>query len=216
MRHAAIESSDWQALCASSRARADRVVVACRPMDWHVSVVVVAAVVFGLFVLYKFRPLLGGTGASAGPADLRDARRRLTQATSDAQRLEAILAAGDACARTVGLGGGASSYYFRAMRLAPASAEIVDHAAKGLVRRPRILETLLWRRLGAEPWTGDYADSTRAALRQLIAIYTGTRKSPLRARAIERALASLETRSLEVQAAISARDVADSASAMKH
>ncbi|MEO8874354.1 MAG: hypothetical protein ABI461_02105, partial [Polyangiaceae bacterium] len=174
-----------------------------------------AAAIFGLFVLYKFRPVFEGNGSGAGPAELREARKRLTQATSDTERLEAILAAGDACARTVGLGGGASSYYFRAMRLAPTSAEIVDHAAKGLARRPRILETLLWRRLGAEPWTGDCANATRAAIRQLIAIYTGNRKSALRARAMERALASLQSQELEARVAISAQDVAESASSIK-
>jgi hypothetical protein len=162
-------------------------------MDWQVVSVVVAAVIFGLYVLYKFRPFFGEAGGGAGRGDLREARARLTKATSDAERLEALLAAGDACARTVGLGGGASSYYLRAMRLAPTSDEVVLHAAQNLERRPRILETLLWRRLGAEPWTGDHAKATRAALRQLISIYTTKRRSALRARAMERALAAIET-----------------------
>ena len=161
-------------------------------MDWHVSVVV-AAVIFGLYVLYKFRPIFGERGGGAGRGDLRAARARLTKATTDAERLEALLAAGDACARTVGLGGGASSYYLRAMRLAPSSEQIVDQASQELARRPRILETLLWRRLGSEPWGGDSTNATRAALRQLIAIYTTTRRSALRARAMERALAALDT-----------------------
>jgi hypothetical protein len=160
-------------------------------MDWHVSVVV-AAVIFGLYVLYKFRPIFGERGGGAGRVDLRAARARLTKATTDAERLEALLAAGDACARTVGLGGGASSYYFRAMRLAPSSENVVDQASKALARRPRILETLLWRRLGSEPWDGASTNATRAVLRQLIAIYTTTRRSALRARAMERALAVLD------------------------
>jgi len=145
-----------------------------------------------LYVLYKFRPIFGEGGGVGGRAELRDARARLTKATNDGERLEALLAAGDACARTVGLGGGASSYYFRAMRLAPASSEVVEHAARGLARRPRILETLMWRRLGTESWTGEHASATRAALKQLIAIYTTKRRSALRARAMEKALLALE------------------------
>jgi hypothetical protein len=160
-------------------------------MDWQVSVAATAAI-FGLYILYKFRPFFGERGGGgAGRIDLRDARTRLANATTDAERLEALLAAGDACARTVGLGGSASSYFFRAMRLAPGSATIVEHAATALARRPRILETLLWRRLGSEPWSGESADATRAALRQLISIYTTTRRSALRARAMERALENL-------------------------
>jgi hypothetical protein len=172
-------------------------------MDWQVVSVGAAAVIFGLYVLYKFRPFFGEAGSSAGRGELRDARARLAQATNDAERLEALLAAGDACARTVGLGGGASSYYFRAMRLAPANEEVVTRAARGLERRPRILETLMWRRLGTEPWTGEHAKATRAALRQLISIYSTKRKSALRARAMERALSALEateTKSPEKQA----------------
>jgi hypothetical protein len=161
-------------------------------MDWQLSVVA-AAVIFGLYVLYKFRPIFGKRGTGAARVELRAARARLAKATTDAERLEALLAAGDACARTVGLGGGASSYFFRAMRLAPSSATTVDHAATALARRPRILETLLWRRLGAESWNGESADATRAALRHLIAIYTTTRRSALRARAMERALESLSS-----------------------
>ncbi|MEO7110853.1 MAG: hypothetical protein ABI183_10475 [Polyangiaceae bacterium] len=163
----------------------------------------VAAGIFGLYVLYKFRPFFGEAGSGAGRGDLREARLRLTKATNDAERLDALLAAGDACARTVGLGGGASSYYFRAMRLAPANDEVIVHAARNLERRPRILETLLWRRLGTEPWTGEHTKATRAALRQLISIYTTKRRSALRARAMERALAALEatdTKSPEKQA----------------
>lgn len=187
----------------SNAPRGKRVVVlACPTMDWHVSVVV-AAVIFGLYVLYKFRPFFGEAGGGAGRGELREARARLTKATTDTERLEALLAAGDACARTVGLGGGASSYYFRAMRLAPANDEIISHAARGLERRPRILETLMWRRLGTEPWTGEHAKATRAALRQLISIYSTKRRSALRARAMERALAAIEitdTKSPEKQA----------------
>ncbi len=184
-------------------------------MDWQVSVVV-AAVIFGLYVLYKFRPILGERGAGSGRAELRDARARLTKATTDAERLDALLAAGDACARTVGLGGGASAYYFRAMRLAPTSDQVVEHVAQGLARRPRILETLLWRRLGAEPWTGESTNATRAVLRQLIAIYTTKRRSALRARAMENALSAIEANDAKSAEKQADREQLSAAGALKH
>lgn len=160
-------------------------------MDWQIAMVV-AAVVFGLFVFYRFRPLLGGRAGGPVAVELKEARARLSKASTDAEKTEALAAAGDACAKTVGLGSAASSYYLRAMRLSPTSDALVERAAAGLSRRPRTLETLMWRRLGAEPWTGESANATKAALKQLIAIYTQKRRSALRARMAERALEAME------------------------
>ena len=161
-------------------------------MDWQLSLVL-AAVVFGAFVLYKFRPALGDRVKRPGRAELKDARDRLAKATTDAEKAAALADAGDACARTVGLGGEASSYYMRAMRLEPKSASLVERAAQGLARRPRLLETLLWRRLGAEPWMNDHRDATRATLTHLHAIYTKSRRSMMRAKMVERALEAIDS-----------------------
>ena len=160
-------------------------------MDWQLSLVL-AAVVFGAFVLYKFRPAIGDRAKKPGRAELKEARDRLEKATTDAEKAAALADAGDACARTVGLGDAAASYYLRAMRVEPKSESLVDRAAHGLARRPRILETLLWRRLGAEPWMGDHRDATRAALRHLHAIYTKSRRSMMRAKMVERALEAID------------------------
>lgn len=160
-------------------------------MDWHWSVLVAAAL-FGAFVLYRFRPAIGDRAKKPGRAELKEARDRLAKAKNDAEKSDALAAAGDACARTVGLGGAASSYYLRAMRLAPKSADLVDRAAQGLARRPRLLETLMWRRLGMEPWLGDHRAATQAALRQLHVIYTKTRRSVMRAKMVERALEEID------------------------
>ncbi|HEX7664453.1 MAG TPA: hypothetical protein VF407_08085 [Polyangiaceae bacterium] len=160
-------------------------------MDWQLAIVV-AAVVFGLFVFYRFRPLLGGRAGGPVGVELKEARARLAKAANDTEKTEALAACGDACAKQIGLGGAASSYYLRAMRLSPTSEALVERAATGLARRPRTLETLMWRRLGAEPWTSGSADATKAALKQLIAVYTGKRRSALRARMAERALEAME------------------------
>ncbi len=161
-------------------------------MDWQLSVEL-AAVVFGAFVLYRFRPAIGGDTKKPGRGVLKEARDRLANAKNDAEKSDALAAAGDACARTVGLGGAASSYYLRAMRLAPDSVELVDRAAQGLARRPRLLETLMWRRLGMEPWLGEHRAATQAALRQLHVIYTKSRRSVMRAKMVERALEAIDT-----------------------
>ena len=55
---------------------------------------------------------------------------------------------------TLGGMGSALGFYLRTMRAHPASAEVVERAARTLSRRPRALESLLWRRLGAEGWRG--------------------------------------------------------------
>lgn len=159
-------------------------------MDWHLPVAI-AAVLFGVFVLFRFRPLVGGVSQKAARGELKEARARLANAKTDAERVEALLAAADACARTVGLAGAASSYYLRAMRVAPDRTDLVERAAAGLARRPRLLETLLWRRLGAEPWTGPHADATRAVLKELLALYGNRRRSQLRLRMVERALEAI-------------------------
>jgi hypothetical protein len=77
------------------------------------------------------------------------------------------------------------------MRANPSSSEIVERAAKGLARRPHALESLLWRRLGAEPWTGNARPAALAALRHLVGLYAGPLHHGTRARALEFALAAL-------------------------
>jgi hypothetical protein len=71
------------------------------------------------------------------------------------------------------------------MRTNPRSESIVERACNGLARRPRALESLLWRRLGAEVWTGVGEASARRALRELGLLYAGPLRNPARARAME-------------------------------
>ena len=157
--------------------------------DWHVPLVIAAAV-FGAFMLWKVRPAALSGGGGAMRAALRDAQRRIEEAKDDVARAAALCDAADAAARAMGPAR-AVGFYLRAMRLEPASAEFIDRAAKSLARRPRALESLLWRRLSAEPWTGASTLAARAALRHLAALYAGPLHNQIRARALEHALASL-------------------------
>ena len=160
--------------------------------DWHLLVVITAAL-FGAFVIYKFRPALGiGVGFRPGERKkVLAAKARLDAAKTDAERSQALAEAADACTRGGGSRSAAIGYYLRAMRLEPTSKELVDRAAAGLARRPRALESLLWRRLGSDPWFGATGPAARAALYHLAALYSGPLKSAIRARALEHAAAAL-------------------------
>src|SRR5262245_58335998 len=159
-------------------------------MDWHLPLVISAGV-FVLYLLWRLRPSFDGPRDGSSRAALNAAKKRVETAQTQEERALALCDAADAC--VAGLGGASSAigYYLRAMRVNPRSAELVDRAAKGLARRPRALESLLWRRLGAERWAGGGEAAARAALRQLQALYAGALRNPQRARAMEFALEAL-------------------------
>jgi hypothetical protein len=80
------------------------------------------------------------------------------------------------------------------MRTDPTSDELVTRAAAALVRRPRALESLLWRRLGSDTFSAERKPAALAALRALAAVYAGSvgsLRSRSRARAIEHILLAM-------------------------
>jgi hypothetical protein len=162
-------------------------------MTWNLPLVVTTGV-FVLFLLYRLRPAMPGTRRGGAGVALREAKKRIEEAKNDAARALALADAGDACARSVGRTTGAVGYYLRAMRTNPTSAALVERAAIALARRPHALESLFWRRLGAEAWTGDRELAARAALAQLVRLYDGPLKNRVRARAIDKALAAIPAR----------------------
>jgi hypothetical protein len=161
-------------------------------MDWQVPLVISAAV-FGAFLLWKMRPSFGARGdRNSGRIALRQAKTRIEAAKTDEERALALCDAGDASAAAIGGGNSAIGYYLRAMRTNPRSIEVVERACKGLSRRPRALESLLWRRLGAVEWTGTGEASAHRALSELAALYTGPLRNPAKARAMELGLVALK------------------------
>jgi hypothetical protein len=158
-------------------------------MDRHLPLLAATAV-FLLFLGWKLRPRVGPSGSTKAKL-LQEARARISAAKTDDERALALCDAGDACTRGLGGSDSAVGYYLRAMRAAPRSADLVSRASAGLARRPRALESLLWRRLGAEPWTGDMAGSARVALDDLAKLYAGPLHNAPRARALEHARALL-------------------------
>jgi hypothetical protein len=159
-------------------------------MTWNIPLVVATAV-FVLFLLWKLRPSMGGAGRGNKRATLRAAKQRVDAAKTEEERALALCDAGDAAATGLAGADSAVGYYLRAMRAHPRSPEIVARAAKGLARRPRALESLLWRRLGAEPWNGGGEAAAAAALDELARLYAGPLRNAPRARAIENARALL-------------------------
>jgi hypothetical protein len=132
-----------------------------------------------------------GRGAGKAVA-LDEAKARITAAKTDEERALALCDAGDAAAARFRGSESAIGYYLRAMRASPRSAELVTRAAKGLARRPRALESLLWRRLGAEPWKDGGEAAAKVALDELARLYGGPLRNAARASAMQHARELLE------------------------
>jgi hypothetical protein len=159
-------------------------------MGWQLPLVI-AAILFGGFMIWRIRPVLREPrGAASARGALRDVKKRVEAATTANERALALCDAGDACAasfRTTS----AIGYYLRAMRADPTSSALVQRAAMGLGRRPHALESLLWRRLGAEPWSGPSRAAAVTALRELADLYEGPLRNRARARAFDHALVAM-------------------------
>ncbi len=155
-------------------------------MQWNAPLAVASAV-FVLFLLWKLRPRMDSGGSSGKTVALKEAKARITAAKTDEERALALCDAGDAAAGRFRGSESAIGYYLRAMRASPRSADLVSRAAKGLARRPRALESLLWRRLGAEPWTGGGEAAAKVALDELARLYGGPLRNAARAGAMQHA-----------------------------
>lgn len=123
---------------------------------------------------------------------LKAARAKIEAAKTDVEKANALCEAADACALAFGRGEAAASYYLRAMRVIPSSAELVERAVQGLEHRPRALESLLWRKLGADPEHAPSPEATRAALEGLAKIYATRPRSAVRARAVHTILRQMK------------------------
>lgn len=155
---------------------------------WQTIALLVVAIAFFALILARTWPRMGRKRNVPLGAALKAARAKIEGAKTDSEKADALCAAADACALAFGRSEAAASYYLRAMRLIPASAELVERAIQGLEHRPRALESLLWRKLGADPEHAPSAEATRAALVGLEKIYRGRPRHAVRARAVERIL----------------------------
>src|SRR4029079_8568478 len=110
-----------------------------------------AAVLFVAFLVVKLRPRVGGRAALS--AEVRAARSRAHAATDARARAEALCEAGKLSVAHGGRWTAAAGFFLRAMNADPAWAGAVEGLVSALHRRrPRLLEKILWRRLGHVPW----------------------------------------------------------------
>jgi hypothetical protein len=152
----------------------------------------VATGAFVLMILWRVRPSFGPV-RRAGRQALREAQARIEKATDEAARARALCDAADIVVADAPLAGSARAQglYLRALRADPASAEVIARAVLGLARRPRALEGLLWRHLGAADWRGPCKPAMVAALDALKGLYEGPLRNAVRARAIGNAREAL-------------------------
>ena len=158
-------------------------------MDWQIPLLV-SAIVFAVYVAYRFRPAFGEDGRATAAA-LEEARKRIEAAKDDGAKARALADAADACAR-LRRTNSAVGFYLRALRADPGAAEIVERAAAALARRPIALEKLMWRHLGFASFAGDGRDAALASLRVLAEVYHRRPRTEFRARAVEHLLEALE------------------------
>ncbi len=146
--------------------------------EWSLTL---ATAAFLVVLLWRVRPLIPGRRRGASREDIRQAQARIEAAATVAERARALCDAAELMRA-----GSAKGFYLRALRTDPASVEVIQRATAGLAGRPRALESLMWRHLGAAPWRNS-PEATRAALDALKALYEGPLRNATRARAISNA-----------------------------
>lgn len=155
----------------------------------------VSAIVFAAFLVFKFRPALGNDGR-AHAAALAESKKRIEAAKDDAAKAMALADAADACAN-LGRVDSAVGFYGRAFRADPASSALVERAARSLARKPGSLEKLMWRHLAIGPGEGAAQraarrEATRTCLRTLIGLYGKRPRTRVRQQALEHVLALID------------------------
>lgn len=114
-------------------------------MDLSQIVLAAVAALFLVYLLVQVRPALSPAGRRA-LADARAAGKRAREAKDDAARGVALCEAGEANARA-GRWLNAVGYFSRALRVSPDDLGIVDRLAQALAPRPRLLASVLERRM---------------------------------------------------------------------
>jgi hypothetical protein len=148
---------------------------------WSIPLIVATAAFLAL-LLWRVRPRMGwGQDGGSSRVAVGEARARVLAAKTDADRALALCDAADLTGAEE-----AKGMYQRALRADPRSAAVVERVVGGLARRPRTLESVLWRYLSATPWT-ESKEATRAALDALRVLYDGPLRNAVRAKALTHA-----------------------------
>jgi hypothetical protein len=124
-----------------------------------------------LFLGYLVVRMIPGRRRRAVLTDtVRAARQRAHEAATPHDRAAALAEAGTLAVRDGARWTAAAGFFLRAMNAEPTWTGAVQQTVEALRRRrPRMLEKILWRRLGALPWD----DAHRAVLREAASALAG-------------------------------------------
>jgi len=154
-------------------------------LGWQQAVLAGAAVLFLGFLLVRMRP--GGRRRAVLAADVRAARDRAAAATTPRARAEALCEAAALSIRDRGRWTAAAGYFLRAMNSDPTWPDAVRQVVTTLRRRrPRLLEKMLWRRLGALPWDQAHGAALREVTHGLVLLYERELRDNARAEVLRR------------------------------
>src|SRR5256885_13218151 len=114
---------------------------------------ILSAGAFLAVLVWRVRPLVSWTQRQAEvKSALREAQARIEGTPEGPGRACALCDAADLLARRTGTRRSAAGFYGRALRSDPTSVDVVQRTVAGLGRRPRTLESVLWRHLSIVRW----------------------------------------------------------------
>jgi hypothetical protein len=143
------------------------------------------AVLFLAFLLWRMRP--GDPRRAVLGAEVKAARERARAATTPRARAEALVDAGNLAVRDGARWTSAAGSFLRAMNADPTWPDAVHQMVLAFRRRrPRLLEKILWRRLGHLPWDDAHRPVLLAVTSSLRELYEKERRDTTRAAVFRR------------------------------
>jgi len=143
------------------------------------------AVLFLVFLLWQMRP--GGAPRRGLGVEATAARARAAAATTPRARAEALCEAGTLAVRDGSRWTAAAGAFLRAMNADPVWPEAVEQLVVAFRRRrPRMLEKMLWRRLGHLPWDDAHRPVLLVVVSTLRQLYEKERRDRVRAAVFRR------------------------------
>ena len=150
------------------------------------------AVLFLAFVLWQIRP--GRTPGGPLGAEVKAARARAHTATTPRARAEALCQAGALAVSDGARWTSSVGFFLRAMNADPTWPGAVGELVLAFRRRrPRMLEKILWRRLGHLPWDDAHRPALLVVARSLRELYEKERRDAVRAAAFRRLEATFQS-----------------------
>jgi hypothetical protein len=146
----------------------------------------IVALAFLLFLVGRLVPLRGRRSRGEVAAALRAARERARLAETPRARAEALCEGAVIAAERAHRWTASAGLFLRAMRADPTWAGAVEHARRALTRRPRLLESILWRRLALLRWEGAERGAAKATAEALASLPARGREGRARADVVRR------------------------------